>query len=44
LTWDNLPIDVVNPMPKRGDHQSFDVWRRDASDAAGFVLALLISA
>ena len=21
LTWDNLPIDVLNLMPKRGDYQ-----------------------
>ena len=33
-TWDNLPI-VLNLMPKRGDHQFFDVWSRDAGDAAG---------
>jgi hypothetical protein len=41
LTWDNLPIDVLNLMPKRGDYQFLDVWRRDAGDAADFVLAVL---
>ena len=41
LTWDNLPIDVLNLMPKRGAYQFFDVWCRDASDAAGFLLAVL---
>ena len=40
-TWDNLPIDVLNLMPKRGDDQFLDVWSRDAGDAAGFVLAVL---
>ena len=41
LAWDNLPIDVPNLMPKRGDDQLLDVWSRDAGDAAGFVLAVL---
>jgi hypothetical protein len=38
--WDreNLPIDVPDLMPKRGDDQMFDVWRRNAGDAAGFGL------
>ena len=40
LTWDNLPI-VLNLMPKRSAYQFLDVWRRDADDAAGFVLAVL---
>ena len=31
LTWDNLPIDVLNLMPKRGDYQFLDVRSRDAS-------------
>ena len=33
LTWDNLPIDVLNLMPKRGDYQFLDVRSRDAGDA-----------
>src|SRR6202030_3577953 len=39
--WDNLPIDVLNLMPKRGDYQFFDVWCRDGGDAAGSLLAVL---
>jgi len=41
LAWDNLPIDVPNLMPNRGDYQLLDVWSRDAGDAACFVLAVL---
>jgi hypothetical protein len=41
LERDNLTIDVLNLMPKRGDYQFLDVRSRDAGDAAGFVLAVL---
>ena len=41
LTWENLPIDFLKLMPKRGDDQFLDVRSCDAGDATGFVLALL---
>jgi hypothetical protein len=41
LVWDNLPIDVTDPMPDRGDYQLLDIWSRDAGNAACLVLAVL---
>ena len=41
LAWGNLLIDVANLMPNGGDNQFFDVWSRDAGDAACILLAVL---
>jgi hypothetical protein len=41
LAWINLPIDVPDLMPDRGNDQLLDVWSCDAGNAACFVLAVL---